>query len=389
MISSPFNTSASNFGNAAMQTAETAKAVYTQEEARERAAYEKQAQVEKARITQEQQIAVAQAEKVRTEREAQIAAEKAQQAAEIEKQTVIQAAEIARQKALEAATIEKEKVVGASLINKETAIETARIGKIVAVASGKGGVGKSTTSANVALAFKKQGLKVGVLDADVYGPSMPRLFGIKGKPDMADNGKLAPKESFGVKVMSIGFLVQDEQPIVWRGPMVMSAIKQLLEDVEWGDLDVLVVDMPPGTGDAQLTLAQTVPLAGAIIVSTPQDLALIDARRGIAMFQQVHVPLVGVVENMSYFVCPHCGGRSDVFAHGGARHEAEKLGVPFLGEAPLHMSIRETSDAGVPVVVSAPDSPQANAYIEIARKAWENLTAGPTGARPAPRIVVN
>ncbi|MFO1167986.1 MAG: Mrp/NBP35 family ATP-binding protein [Rhodoblastus sp.] len=265
----------------------------------------------------------------------------------------------------------------------------ARIGKIVAVASGKGGVGKSTTSANVALAFKKQGLKVGVLDADVYGPSMPRLFGIKGKPDMADNGKLAPKESFGVKVMSIGFLVQDEQPIVWRGPMVMSAIKQLLEDVEWGDLDVLVVDMPPGTGDAQLTLAQTVPLAGAIIVSTPQDLALIDARRGIAMFQQVHVPLVGVVENMSYFVCPHCGGRSDVFAHGGARHEAEKLGVPFLGEAPLHMSIRETSDAGVPVVVSAPDSPQANAYIDIARKAWENLTAGATGARPAPRIVVN
>ena len=265
----------------------------------------------------------------------------------------------------------------------------ARIGKIVAVASGKGGVGKSTTSANVALAFKKQGLKVGVLDADVYGPSMPRLFGIKGKPDMADNGKLAPKESFGVKVMSIGFLVQDEQPIVWRGPMVMSAIKQLLEDVEWGDLDVLVVDMPPGTGDAQLTLAQTVPLAGAIIVSTPQDLALIDARRGIAMFQQVHVPLVGVVENMSYFVCPHCGGRSDVFAHGGARHEAEKLGVPFLGEAPLHMSIRETSDAGVPVVVSAPDSPQAKAYIDIARKAWENLTAGATGARPAPRIVVN
>ena len=265
----------------------------------------------------------------------------------------------------------------------------ARIGKIVAVASGKGGVGKSTTSANVALAFKKQGLKVGVLDADVYGPSMPRLFGIKGKPDMADNGKLAPKESFGVKVMSIGFLVQDEQPIVWRGPMVMSAIKQLLEDVEWGDLDVLVVDMPPGTGDAQLTLAQTVPLAGAIIVSTPQDLALIDARRGIAMFQQVHVPLVGVVENMSYFVCPHCGGRSDVFAHGGARHEAEKLGVPFLGEAPLHMSIRETSDAGVPVVVSAPDSPQANAYIDIAQKAWENLTAGATGARPAPRIVVN
>ncbi len=228
-----------------------------------------------------------------------------------------------------------------------------------------------------------------MLDADVYGPSMPRLFGIKGKPDMAGDGKLAPKESFGVKVMSIGFLVDDEAPIVWRGPMVMSAIKQLLEDVDWGDLDVLVVDMPPGTGDAQLTLAQSVPLAGAIIVSTPQDLALIDARRGIAMFQQVRVPIVGVVENMSYFLCPHCGGRSDLFGHGGARHEAEKLGAPFLGEAPLHMSIRETSDAGVPIVASAPDSPQAQAYVEIAKKAWDSLTAGAAGARPAPRIVVN
>jgi len=233
----------------------------------------------------------------------------------------------------------------------------ARVGKIIAVASGKGGVGKSTTACNVALGLKRQGLKVGVLDADVYG-------------------------------MSIGFLVEDEAPIVWRGPMVMSAIKQLLEDVEWGDLDVLVVDMPPGTGDAQLTLAQSVPLAGAIIVSTPQDLALIDARRGIAMFQQVHVPIIGVVENMSYFLCPHCGQRSDVFAHGGARHEAERLGVPFLGEAPLHMSIRETSDAGAPVVATTPDSPQAKAYIEIAEKAWANVSGGATGARPAPRIVV-
>ena len=266
----------------------------------------------------------------------------------------------------------------------------ARIGKIIAVASGKGGVGKSTTACNVALGFARQGLKVGVLDADVYGPSMPRLFGIKGKPQMAADGvKLAPMENYGVKVMSIGFLVEDDAPIVWRGPMVMSAIKQLLEDVDWGDLDVLVVDMPPGTGDAQLTLAQSVPLAGAIIVSTPQDLALIDARRGIAMFQQVHVPLIGVVENMSYFLCPHCGGRSDLFGHGGARHEAEKLGVPFLGEAPLHMSIRETSDAGAPVVATAPDSPQAKAYVEIAEKAWANVNAGAAGARPAPRIVVN
>ena len=266
----------------------------------------------------------------------------------------------------------------------------ARIGKIIAVASGKGGVGKSTTACNVALGFARQGLKVGVLDADVYGPSMPRLFGIKGKPQMAADGvKLAPMENYGVKVMSIGFLVEDDAPIVWRGPMVMSAIKQLLEDVDWGDLDVLVVDMPPGTGDAQLTFAQSVPLAGAIIVSTPQDLALIDARRGIAMFQQVHVPLIGVVENMSYFLCPHCGGRSDLFGHGGARHEAEKLGVPFLGEAPLHMSIRETSDAGAPVVATAPDSPQAKAYVEIAEKAWVNVNAGAAGARPAPRIVVN
>ncbi len=265
----------------------------------------------------------------------------------------------------------------------------AGIGKIIAVASGKGGVGKSTTACNIALGLKRQGLKVGVLDADVYGPSMPRLFGIKGKPDMAEDGKLKPKESFGVKVMSIGFLVQDEAPIVWRGPMVMSAIKQLLEDVAWGDLDVLVVDMPPGTGDAQLTLAQSVPLAGAVIVSTPQDLALIDARRGIAMFQQTHVPIIGVVENMSFFLCPHCGGRSDLFGHGGARHEAQRLGVPFLGEAPLHMSIRETSDAGAPVVATAPESPQAQAYIDIAAKTWASLSGGAVGARPAPRIVVN
>ena len=265
----------------------------------------------------------------------------------------------------------------------------ARIGKIIAVASGKGGVGKSTTACNVTLGFARQGLKVGVLDADVYGPSMPRLFGIKGKPQMAADGvKLAPMENYGVKVMSIGFLVEDDAPIVWRGPMVMSAIKQLLEDVDWGDLDVLVVDMPPGTGDAQLTLAQSVPLAGAIIVSTPQDLALIDARRGIAMFQQVHVPLIGVVENMSYFLCPHCGGRSDLFGHGGARHEAEKLGVPFLGEAPLHMSIRETSDAGRPVVATAPDGPHAKVYLEIAAKVRARLEelAG-DGARAMPDIV--
>ncbi len=271
----------------------------------------------------------------------------------------------------------------------EAAGGAAGIKKIIAVASGKGGVGKSTTACNIALGLVRQGLKVGVLDADVYGPSMPRLFGIKEKPHMAEDGvKLAPIEKYGVKVMSIGFLVEDDAPIVWRGPMVMSALKQLLEDVDWGDLDALIVDMPPGTGDAQLTLAQNVPLAGAVIVSTPQDLALIDARRGIAMFQQVHVPILGVVENMSYFLCPHCGQRSDVFAHGGARHEADRLGVPFLGEAPLHMSIRETSDSGSPVVVSSPDSAQAKSYVDIAAKVWSGV-AGGQGARPAPRIVTH
>jgi ATP-binding protein involved in chromosome partitioning len=243
------------------------------------------------------------------------------------------------------------------------------VGKIIAVASGKGGVGKSTTAVNLALGLAKLGLKVGVLDADVFGPSMPRLFGVKEKPSLAPDGqKLLPIVKFGVKVMSIGFLVEDNSAIVWRGPMVTSALNQFLRDVDWGALDVLVIDMPPGTGDVQLTIAQNAPLAGAVIVSTPQDLSLIDARRAIAMFRQVETPILGIVENMSYFVCPHCGGRSDVFAHGGARHEAEAQGVPFLGEAPLHMLIRETSDGGQPVVASAPESPQAKAYVDIAER---------------------
>ncbi len=263
------------------------------------------------------------------------------------------------------------------------------VGQIIAVASGKGGVGKSTTACNLALGLAHLGLKVGVLDADLYGPSMPRLFGLKGRPQAtADGAKLFPLERFGVKVMSIGFLVEDSAPIVWRGPMVMSALKQLLHDVAWGELDVLVVDMPPGTGDAQLTLAQTVPLAGAVIVSTPQDLALIDARRGVAMFQQVHVPLLGLIENMSYFLCPHCGERSDVFAHGGARQEAEHLGVPFLGETPLHMAIRETSDSGEPLVATAPDSPQAKPYIDIARQVAATLRSGVPQAKAAPKITI-
>ncbi len=258
---------------------------------------------------------------------------------------------------------------------------------IIAVASGKGGVGKSTVACNLAVGLAKLGLAVGVLDADLFGPSMPKLFGLNSKPSIAPDGKrLIPLESFGVKVMSIGFLIDEGAPVVWRGPMVVSALNQLLREVVWGELDVLVVDMPPGTGDTQLTMAQNVPLAGAVIVSTPQDLALIDARRGIAMFNQVKVPLIGVVENMSYFICPHCGGRTDIFSHGGARREAEKLGVPFLGEAPLDIAIRVNSDDGRPIVASMPESPQANALLEIARRVADTLAAGAPGAKPAPRI---
>jgi ATP-binding protein involved in chromosome partitioning len=240
------------------------------------------------------------------------------------------------------------------------------VAAIIAVASGKGGVGKSTTALNLALGLRDLGLKVGLLDADIYGPSVPRLTGIKNKPELDDARKMIPIARFGLSIMSIGFLVAEETAMIWRGPMVMSAITQMLRDVAWGTLDVLVVDMPPGTGDAQLTLAQNVPLKGAVIVSTPQDLALIDARRGLAMFNKVNVPVLGIVENMSYFQCPECGTRSDIFGHGGARHEAERLGVAFLGEVPLHMAIRENSDAGTPVVESQPDGPHAAIYRAIA-----------------------
>lgn len=259
---------------------------------------------------------------------------------------------------------------------------------IIAVASGKGGVGKSTTSVNLALALAGQGLKVGILDADIYGPSLPKLFALKSKPQVLEGRILKPLEAFGLKVMSIGFLIEDEAAVIWRGPMVMSALQQMLREVAWGDLDVLVVDMPPGTGDAQLTMAQAVPLAGAVIVSTPQDLALIDARRGIAMFKRVDVPILGLVENMSYFLCPECGHRSDIFGHGGARHEAERLGIPFLGEVPLELDIRERSDAGLPVVATAPDTPYAARYRAIAEAVKQQLEGGGAPRRSAPKIVI-
>ncbi len=247
------------------------------------------------------------------------------------------------------------------------------IKQIIAVASGKGGVGKSTTSVNLALAFAANGLKVGILDADIYGPSMPRLMGIKGKPEQTGEKMLKPMERYGIKVMSMGFLVDEDTPMIWRGPMVISALTQMLREVEWGDLDLLVVDMPPGTGDAQLTMAQSVPLAGAVIVSTPQDLALIDARKGLNMFKRTEVPLLGIVENMSFFVCPKCGDQHNIFGNGGAQAEAEKIGVPFLGAVPLHMDIRSNSDEGTPVVTSDADGVHALTYRAIAAKVQEQL----------------
>jgi len=256
---------------------------------------------------------------------------------------------------------------------------------VIAVASGKGGVGKSTTAVNLALGLRDLGLKVGMLDADIYGPSLPKLLAIREKPQTVGGTRLKPIERYGLTVMSIGFLIDEETPMIWRGPMVMSAITQMLREVVWGTLDVMVVDMPPGTGDAQLTMAQQVPLKGAVIVSTPQDLALIDARRGVAMFKRVNVPVLGVVENMSYFLCPSCGTRSDIFGHGGAQKEAERLGVPFLGEVPLHMTIREKSDSGRPVVATEPDGPHARIYREIAAKVRDQIKGS---AQVAPKIVI-
>ena len=258
------------------------------------------------------------------------------------------------------------------------------VGAIIAVASGKGGVGKSTTAVNLAVALASQGLKVGLLDADIYGPSLPQMLGTRERP-RAEGQRIIPLQRWGLKAMSIGFLVEEETPMIWRGPMVMGALEQLMGQVEWGALDIMIVDMPPGTGDAQLTMSQRVPLAGAVIVSTPQDVALIDARRGVKMFERVGVPVLGLVENMSFYCCPNCGHRADIFGHGGAKAEAQRIGVEFLGELPLKVAIRELADAGTPIVAARPETEEAQAYQKIATRLREKVAArGSAG----PKIVI-
>ena len=249
------------------------------------------------------------------------------------------------------------------------------IANVIAVASGKGGVGKSTTAANLALALALDGARVGLLDADIYGPSQPRMMGLPGaQPTSRDGRRMEPPEAYGVKVMSIGFLVEEEQPMVWRGPMVTQALTQLLTETNWGELDYLVVDMPPGTGDIQLTLAQRVPVSGAVVVTTPQDIALLDARKGLRMFQKVAVPVLGIVENMGTHICSKCGHEEPVFGSGGGRSMAEQYGVALLASLPLDIRIREQADGGRPTVVAEPDGPLGRAYLEMARRAAARLS---------------
>jgi ATP-binding protein involved in chromosome partitioning len=304
---------------------------------------------------------------------------------EATRQTVEQAVALVKgvKKALVVLTAERAMKKAAP--TKAAPLEIPGVKKIIAVASGKGGVGKSTVAANLAVALSQLGQKVGLLDADIYGPSVPRLMGIPhAKPQQSGNKLIAP-EAHGLKVMSMGFMVDEAAPMIWRGPMVQSALLQMLRDVDWMGLDILVIDMPPGTGDAQLTLAQKVSLAGAVIVSTPQDIALIDARKGLEMFRKVAVPILGIVENMSYYCCPQCGHRADIFGHGGAKAEAEKLGAPFLGEVPLHAMIREVSDAGVPIALKGRDDHHAKTFYEIAVKVLSGLE---TSSRAAPVITI-
>jgi ATP-binding protein involved in chromosome partitioning len=259
------------------------------------------------------------------------------------------------------------------------------VGAVIAVASGKGGVGKSTVAVNLAVALARRGLRVGLLDADIYGPSLPRMLGLSRKPEVKGD-RMLPLSAWGLQAMSIGFLVEDDTAMIWRGPMVMGALEQMMGQVAWGDLDVMVVDMPPGTGDAQLTMAQRVALAGAVVVSTPQDVALADARRGVRMFERTRVPVLGLVENMSYFCCPNCGHRAEIFGHGGAASEAHKLGVPFLGEVPLLLAIRESGDDGTPIAAAAPESDAGRAFAALAEQVWTRLQA--TKSAAGPRIIV-
>jgi ATP-binding protein involved in chromosome partitioning len=246
---------------------------------------------------------------------------------------------------------------------------------LVAVASGKGGVGKSTIAANLAVALRRGGARVGLLDADIYGPSVPTLFGLKGHRLEAEGELILPAEKDGVKLLSVGFLLEEDTPVIWRGPMLMKALEQLVHGAKWGDLDYLVIDLPPGTGDVQISLVQMTPVSGAIVVTTPQDLALIDARKAVKMFEKTGVPILGVVENMSFFLCPHCSGRSEIFGHGGAARACAEMGLRFIGEVPLQMELREASDAGTPIVTRYPDSAASKAIVQVAGTAAATMAA--------------